>query len=119
MSGKQTPERVALDGQDEALLRSLAARVVGYRMEVPALLFLESVRPLNFIGSQVLVFFEPMVQTLFNWSQYDRFTRLMSERQNLDRLSRMIDDEADERDRQEKAARRSGSRPGEESDRKP
>jgi len=84
--------------EDEKLFDALVSRVVGYRMEVPAVLFLESVRPLNFIGSQALVFFEPMVKTLFNWEQYDRFTHLMSDRDNLDKLIRMIEDQADERD---------------------
>jgi hypothetical protein len=93
-AGDAEPE---LGPEDEALLRQLARRVSRYQMEVPAVLFLESVRPLNFVGSQALAFFEPMVQTLFNWSQYDRFTRLMAQRENVERLTRYIEEEADRR----------------------
>jgi hypothetical protein len=84
-----------LDPEDEALLRGLAKRVVQYQMEVPAVLFLESVRPLNFVGSQALAFFEPMVLALFNWPGYERFTRLMQDRESVGRLTRYIEEEAD------------------------
>ena len=101
MSSERGPDG-ELSEDDRALLVALADRVAQYRMEVPAVLFLESVRPLNFVGSQALVFFEPMVQSIFNWAQYERFTRLMSDRDNLDVLSRMIEDSADRRDAEEK-----------------
>jgi len=86
-----------LDAEDEALLRGLAQRVAHYQMEMPAVLFLESIRPLNFVGSQALVFFEPMVLALFNWPGYERFTRLMQQRENVERLTRYIEEEADRR----------------------
>lgn len=75
-------------------------------MEIPAVLFLESVRPLSFVGSQAMVFFQPFAQTLFPWPQYERFTELLSERENLERLTRLIETEADARDAREKEARR-------------
>lgn len=53
--GKLTPEQ-------EEVLNKVARKVVEKRMTVPALMFIESVKPLNFIGSQMLVFFEPIVQ---------------------------------------------------------
>jgi hypothetical protein len=105
-----------LDAEDEALLRGLARRVAQYQMEVPAVLFLESVRPLNFVGSQALVFFEPMVLALFNWPGYERFTRLMQNRENVGRLTRYIEEEADRRkdagpEKKTEADRRSGRDP--------
>jgi hypothetical protein len=83
---------------DEALLLAVATRVVRLRMEVPAVLFLESVKPLSFVGSQAMVFFQPMAQAIFPWPQYERFTQLMSDRDNLERLTRLIEAEADARD---------------------
>ena len=91
---------------DEALLLAVAQRVVRLRMEVPAVLFLESVRPLSFVGSQAMVFFQPFAQALFPWNQYERFTQLVSDRDNLDRLTRLIEAEADARESREKEARR-------------
>jgi len=91
---------------DEALLLTVAQRVVRLRMEVPAVLFLESVRPLSFVGSQAMVFFQPFAQALFPWNQYERFTQLVSDRDNLERLTRLIEAEADAREAREKEARR-------------
>lgn len=91
---------------DEALLLAVATRVARMRMEVPAVLFLESVKPLSFVGSQAMVFFQPFAQALFPWNQYERFTQLLSERDNLERLTRLIETEADARDAKEKDARR-------------
>lgn len=95
-----------LGPEDEALLAAVAARVARFRMELPAVLFLESMRPLSFVGSQALVFFQPIAQALFDWKEYERFTQLLSERENLDRLTRCIEQAADARDDAEKAAKR-------------
>jgi hypothetical protein len=91
---------------DEALLHAVAVRVARLHMEVPAVLFLESVKPLSFVGSQAMVFFQPFALALFPWTQYERFTQLLSERENLERLTRLIEAEADAREAREKEARR-------------
>lgn len=95
-----TPDAQAdgLSAEDEALLAAVARRVARYRMEVPAILFLESVRPLNFVGSQAMVFFAPLVQALFAMPEYERFAKLLEDRENLERLARRIEAEADRRD---------------------
>jgi len=58
---------------------------------VPAIIFLESIKPLNYIGSQTMVFFEPIVQTLFNFRDYDTFRRAMERRENVERLLQKIE----------------------------
>jgi hypothetical protein len=70
-----------LGAEDLALLDRLAARVVELKLEVPAILTLESVRPLTVIASQAMIFFEPMVQSLFRFSDYRRFTALIERRE--------------------------------------
>jgi hypothetical protein len=55
-------------------------------MTVPAIFFLESMKPLSFIGSQAMVFFEPFVRALFSVPEYDRFAGLMERRENLEAL---------------------------------
>jgi hypothetical protein len=47
---------------DEALITAIASRVVRMGLAVPAVFFLESSKPLSFIGSQALVFLEPFVK---------------------------------------------------------
>ena len=76
---------------EDRVLNKLAERVVRWKMAVPAIIFLESVKPLNYIGSQTLVFFEPIVQTLFNFKDYDTFRHAMERRENVERLLQKIE----------------------------
>jgi len=113
--GEKRPPRAP---EDEALLDRLAVLIVRHRMTVPAIFFLESVKPLSFLGSQALHFFEPMVRAFFNVQDYERFALLMERRENLEALLVRIearDDEARareaeqrERDRAERRARKRG-----------
>ena len=77
---------------DDALLGKLADKIVRMRMTVPAIFFLESSKPLAFLGGQLLIFLEPFVQTLFNFRQYQRFALLMEDRENWEKLIRKIED---------------------------
>jgi hypothetical protein len=98
--------------EDERLLDRLAEFAVARRMTVPAILFLESVKPLSFLGSQALYFFEPMVRALFTVPEYERFAALMERRENIEVLLVKIEEKDEkarraerERKAQERAAR--------------
>ena len=98
-----------LSPEDKALIETLAGKVVRMGMTVPAVLFLESSKPLSFIGSQAMVFFEPFVKTFFTADGYTRLSRLMEDRANVEFLIRRIEAlEADAQGtrRQEKQARK-------------
>ena len=105
-------ETAPFSAEDEALLDRLARRVVELHMEVPAILALESSRPMTVIASQTLIFFEPMIQSLFRLSDYRRFTALIERREVIEALVARIEAGA-ERARAERAeARRAaGGRP--------
>jgi hypothetical protein len=85
-------EQKALPAEEEAVLEKVAHKVVDRRMAVPAIVFLESVKPLNFIGSQALVFFEPIVQTLFNFKDYDTFRCALEKRESIEILLLKIEE---------------------------
>ncbi len=70
--------------QDRELVERLARFVVRRRMSAPALLVLETGRPLNFIGSQFLVFLSPFLKLVFSPLEYDRFVRLLERRRSID-----------------------------------
>ena len=63
-----------------------AAKVVDWRMTAPAIMFLESSKPLSFLGNQALVFFEPIVQSIFNFKSYDEVAEILEDRENIDYL---------------------------------
>ncbi len=75
-------------------------------MTVPAIFFLESVKPLSFVGSQALHFFEPLVRAFFHVEDYERFALLMERRENLEALLVKIEERDDEERRREKERRR-------------
>jgi len=65
---------------DYNLLDRLAGFVVRRKMAVPATMFLESVWPLNFVGSSIMSFFRPTLGFLFNRFEYERIEKLLEKR---------------------------------------
>ena len=94
-----------LTAEDEALLDRLATRVVELRMDVPAILALESGRPLGFLASQAMVFFEPFARSLFRLPDYRRFATLIERRDTIEKLVTRIETRADDADRERRAAK--------------
>lgn len=72
--------------EEKELLDKLAKKVVHWKMTAPAIMALESVKPLNYIGSQAMVFFEPMVQTIFNLKDYDTVREMLERRETIEML---------------------------------
>ena len=87
---------------DDELLGAVAGRIVRMGLAVPAVFFLESSKPLSFVGSQVLVFLEPFVQAFLTIRNYQRFARLMEDRQNFEKLIQRVEDLDEEARVQEK-----------------
>ena len=83
LSSKKEGDSKELTPEQQEVLRKIAQKIVDWKMSVPAILFLESVKPLNYIGSQMMAFFEPFVQTVFSWKDYEQFRIIMEERGNL------------------------------------
>jgi hypothetical protein len=96
---------LAQEQAEGEIMQRLAAKVVEWKMTVPAILFLESVKPLNYIGAQAMVFFEPIVQTIFNLKDYDTFRLMMEKRENVEKLLLKIEELDAEALRREKALR--------------
>jgi hypothetical protein len=94
-----------LAAEDRALLDRLAARVAELRMETPALLALETARPVSLLASQAMIFFEPFVQALFRLPDYRRFTALVERREALEVLATSIELATDARERAAAQAR--------------
>jgi hypothetical protein len=103
-------DATAIPAEDLALLDRLAARVVELRMEVPAILAIESGRPLSVVAGQAMLFFEPLVQSMFRLSDYRRYAALIERRDALEELVRRIEAQAESA----RAARRTvRAKPGE------
>lgn len=89
--GNNDPEaKKTIPPEEEAVLEMVAKKVVAWRMAVPAILFLESVKPLNYIGSQMMVFFEP-IMSIFSIKEYNNFRLAMERRENVENLLKKIE----------------------------
>ena len=80
--------------EDRELVERLAGFVVRRNMTTPALLMLESGRPLNFVGSQLLAFMSPFLTFIFSPPEYDRFVAILEKRSSIDLIIQAIEKEA-------------------------
>lgn len=83
-----------LSREDELLLDRMAAVVVSRGMAGPTVLFLESLGPMNFLGSQALHFLTPILAMVCSARELEQAARLLERRDALPRLVAMIEDKA-------------------------
>jgi len=81
----------------EEVLTKIAQKVVDLRLTPVAIVMLESGKPLSFVGSQLMVFFQPIVTSLFPFHQYDEVAALLEERSNVESLIQKIEELEDGR----------------------
>ena len=81
-----------LTDEDRDLIGRLAEKIVARGMALPAVLFLQSVRPLNAVGSQAMIFLRPFLTGLFfNPEQYDRLAAILERREALGALVEAVE----------------------------
>lgn len=91
------PFEAELEERQVVIAHRIARRVVDLGMTVPAILFLESVRPLNFVGSQVMVFFAPVVKGFLGVPEWEEFRLMLERREFIGYLCDLIEGEEEER----------------------
>ncbi len=99
-------ERVVKDDlkpEERKMLETVAAWVVRRRMAVPAILFLETVKPLSYVGSQVVVFLGPALEIIFDPVRIATFVSLLENRKNIELLLREIEERDNEYQKELKA----------------
>jgi len=77
---------LANNDSDRLLISNLAQKIVRHGMAVPAIFFLEMVKYMSFIGSQLMVFFGPVITVFIRSESYYELTNLLEERQNVEFL---------------------------------
>jgi hypothetical protein len=100
---------VELTQRQGELLEKVARRVVDLRVSAMAIFLLEATKPLSFLGSQLLVFFNPIIQPIFNFKDYEEVTEMIENRDNIEFLIQRIEklqDEQIQRDRELKKAKK-------------
>ena len=77
--------------EDMKLLDKVANIIVRRGMTTPAVLFLRSFAPMNYIGSQALQFLKPFLTLLFSEKEYSRFAEILEHRDAPELLSQRIE----------------------------
>src|SRR5262245_64461633 len=77
--------------EDLVLLERVADAVVRRGMTAPATIFLESLGPMNFLGSQALYFLAPIVEWALNAKEIEHVARLLERRETIPRLITIIE----------------------------
>ncbi len=83
------------DEQREAV-DAVCRQIVKRHLTTPCLVFLEMARPLNYLGSQALHFFAPVLSVLTSRQGHRHFAAFLEHRGSIDYLCRRIEElEAD------------------------
>jgi hypothetical protein len=76
----------------KAMVDRLCQQVVARGLVTPALVFLESVRPLNYVSSQTLHFFTPLLSAVADPQACQHVAEFLEHRGSVDYLCRRIEE---------------------------
>ncbi|MEO0254445.1 MAG: hypothetical protein ABIN20_03360 [candidate division WOR-3 bacterium] len=79
------------------LIEKIASRICDLKLETIFIIIFESIKPLSFIASSVLVAFEPIIRSIFSFRDYERFYRMLEDRENIEKLIRKIEELSEKR----------------------
>ncbi len=78
--------------EDEiALFEKLAKEIVERRLTVPALMLVESFKPLNWVSSQLMLLVEPITVYLFNIKELQILRRAFQKRDAMELFAKKIE----------------------------
>jgi len=98
LSGHTPPgsqDLVDIDGEEDfsEFMSKIAKEIVQRQLTVPAIIFLETIKPLSFLGNQALIFANPVVSLVVQSGNYYKFVRMLEDRDNIEKLTVVIEEE--------------------------
>ena len=86
---------IDIDGEEDfsEFMSKIAKEIVQRQLTVPAIIFLETIKPLSFLGNQVLIFANPIVSLVVQSGNYYKFVRMLEDRENVEKLTIAIEEE--------------------------
>ena len=82
----------------ERMIDSIARRIVGWGMDVPAVMAIEVLQPVSFIAGNFLLTVAPFLYPIFGHSALNKFCGLLNNREYLKRLMSRIEELSAEAD---------------------
>lgn len=77
--------------EQKTIVDKVCREIARRHLTTPALIFLESFRPLNYIGSQIMHFFHPFISAVVNADGYQQFSKFLESRNSIDYLFKRIE----------------------------
>jgi len=76
---------------DKQIIIDLANKIFNHGLSVPAIFFLEMVKYLSFFGSQLLIFFGPIITVFIPSESFYKVAELLEDRKNIELLLKEIE----------------------------
>lgn len=77
--------------QSAELIESLAQRIESLGLTMPVVLMLEAHKPLSFLGSQVLLILQPLLNVLFDPATSSAYAALLEDRRSVEQLIQRLE----------------------------
>lgn len=77
-------------GQDE-VLEQIAHKLERWGLTIPGIAFLEAHKPFAFLGSQVLLFLQPLLNGLVRPAVSEQYIRFLQDRDGIERLIQKLE----------------------------
>ena len=85
------PPSSPLSREDLELMERIADALVKRRLAAPAAMFLDSMGPMSFLGSQALHLLTPVIECALEGKDIERVARLLERRDTITRLVALIE----------------------------
>ena len=82
---------MSITSTNKKLINDIANKINRHGLSTPAIFFLEMVKYLSFFGSQLLIFFGPIITVFINSHSYYQIAELLEDRKNVELLLKKIE----------------------------
>ena len=85
-------QQLQIDKTQQKAVDDVARFIIRFGMTVPAIVTLESLRPLNFVGSQFMHLLSPAITAFLSPDSWNALAKLLEERQGIDYLINRLEE---------------------------
>ena len=103
--GIKMPEKIKINEEQKALLTKIAKVIASKGMTAPTIFFLETMQPLNYIGSQFMAYLEPFLTFVIPRNAYNDIQKILEQRKGIDYFLSILEDEEFEKQEHDKQVR--------------
>ena len=85
------PTALQVSDEQQATVERVGRFIVRFGLTVPAILALETLRPLSFVGSQFMYLLSPAVTTFLTQQDWDSMAELLEHRDGIEHVLQTIE----------------------------